>query len=248
MRITPEQVIGGIPAVTLRTLFRKLRHASFTASALCNLLVVAGADDPIESVRELLAGAYLQSVDSPAGGLHYGRRDSQNGTVDSQVGLEPAGNVFLELTTLGLALSNASAAKPVKRATAAKALEDFLNRVNEVHHDHELAYDVANVVLFGSYLNEDSPTVGDVDLAIQLERRPRATGETERDRTQRRVEAAHKVGRTFRSFLEEVSWPHDEVMLKLKARSRVLSFVDYQHHEDFLVKVPHRVIYMIPRT
>lgn len=50
--------------------------------------------------------------------------------------------------------ANASAARPVKRATADKALAQFMERVKQVNHDPCFLYRVVKVVLFGSYLTD----------------------------------------------------------------------------------------------
>jgi len=112
--------------------------------------------------------------------------------------------------------------------------------------DDELAFDVGRVVLFGSYADPNRDPVGDVDLAVELVRRPLPEGESEQDRTRRRLQAAEASGHRFRSFFDELSWPEQEVLNKLRNRSRVLAFVDYREHEDLLGRIPHVVIYEHP--
>ncbi|MFI6362278.1 nucleotidyltransferase domain-containing protein [Nocardia sp. NPDC050630] len=70
------------------------------------------------------------------------------------------------MTVLGGAFANASAARPVKRATAEKVLAEFMDRVRTVNADPYSVWTVQKVVLFGSMLNELKETVGDVDLAV----------------------------------------------------------------------------------
>src|SRR5919199_3088857 len=73
-------------------------------------------------------------------------------------------------TIKGNALAHASTTAPLKRVTAERNLEAFLERVKHVNADCTFAYGVETVILFGSFLS-DMPTVNDVDLAVQL--RPR---------------------------------------------------------------------------
>lgn len=73
-------------------------------------------------------------------------------------------------STKGHALANASAAKPVSRATADKALASFLQRVEHVATDPMNLYVVDRVVLFGSMLDPTRERLSDVDLAVSLAR------------------------------------------------------------------------------
>jgi len=74
-------------------------------------------------------------------------------------------------TMAGNALANATAAAPISRADADRVLNAFLIRVGIVNDAKTSLYRVGKVVVFGSYLgNQDR--VGDIDLAIRLDRRP----------------------------------------------------------------------------
>lgn len=65
-------------------------------------------------------------------------------------------------------MTNATAARPVKRTTAARALAGLLERAEQVNADDVLAYQVDEIVVFGSYLDPAAEVVGDVDVAIGL--------------------------------------------------------------------------------
>ncbi len=129
-----------------------------------------------------------------------------------------------KLTIQGRALSMASAARPIRRATADRLLREFLDRVDAVNADAGLGYRVTEVVVFGSYLGSDS-TLGDVDVGVRLESRlspnidPVAHGAA-------RVDLAKQNGRVFRSWFDELTWTYREVWLRLKSRSRGLSLHD----------------------
>src|SRR5664279_1469063 len=59
------------------------------------------------------------------------------------------------VTQAGRRLSVASAAKPVTRATAEKALAEFLDRVERVNRDSYFLGKAIRVVLFGNMLKPD---------------------------------------------------------------------------------------------
>jgi hypothetical protein len=60
-----------------------------------------------------------------------------------------------EITQAGQSLSSATAAKPITRATAERALSDFLARVELVNREARFLGRVNRVVLFGSLLRKD---------------------------------------------------------------------------------------------
>ena len=62
------------------------------------------------------------------------------------------GRGWWEITAGGQRLSSATAARPVTRATAEKAVREFLARVERVNRDGQVLGRVNRVVLFGSML------------------------------------------------------------------------------------------------
>src|SRR5439155_26257841 len=142
--------------VELRDQFRRFRLSTFSPAALADGLVPRSYMR-VTLVLELLQQGYLERCDEPQGGVfHHGDDDR---AFDAELGLAPPGEVRLALSTLGLALANASASKPVKRVTAERALAQLLERVADVHADQCLAFDVGTLVLFGSYLETDRQEV-----------------------------------------------------------------------------------------
>lgn len=129
--------------------------------------------------------------------------------------------VTFEVAERGLALANATAAKPIYRRTAERVLREFMDRVNTVNASKEYAFRITSVVLFGSMLS-CSDRLGDVDVAIDL--KPRISDPIRRRQfCDRRRRFAQEQGRTFSSPTSCALWPRDEVLLRLKARSRSLS-------------------------
>jgi hypothetical protein len=90
--------------------------------------------------------------------------------------IEDRGALFYGNTAKGGQLARASAGRPVVRATAERALKDFLARCEQVRHEPDFLYTVERAILFGSMLT-DKATVSDVDIAVKL--RPK---ERDRDR------------------------------------------------------------------
>src|SRR5579864_2190677 len=73
-----------------------------------------------------------------------------------------------KITQAGHTLSSATAAERITRATAEKALQQFLSRVEQVNNDPYSLGKVTRVVLFGSMLKPEVERLSDVDLALFL--------------------------------------------------------------------------------
>jgi hypothetical protein len=143
-------------------------------------------------------------------------------------------------TMAGNALANASAAPPISRAEASRQLEQFLERVALVNADDSLPHRVGKVVLFGSYLSNQE-RMGDIDLAIRLDRRPQFA-QSWAEAVLARAEAAEREGRRFRGFLERLAWTENEVKQRLRGGARLLSLHDWATEEPWLQHAPHRVL------
>lgn len=118
----------------------------------------------------------------------------------------------------------ASAARPASRAKAEQRLKEFLDRVEQVKADDRYVYRIAKVALFGSMLSE-SPTVGDIDLAIHLAPR---YGPDEMDaRREQSIAAALAAGRSFSNPMNRLFWSYHEVLLFLRNRSPLIRLHDF---------------------
>lgn len=197
MRILPGQTIAGLDIVQVRDALRRVKDRPFARDSLAQLLGLA--DDVGTRLHEAL-------VDQG-----YVERDPMAASDDD----------WWRLTVKGNALTNASAAKPVKRSTADRALQGLLERAREVNDDDGLVYQVDEIVVFGSYLDPEAEVVADVDIAIGLS--PRYQGDELEKRSKERINQAIQSGRRFSNFVEEVGWPQIEVLRHLKSGSRVLS-------------------------
>ena len=72
------------------------------------------------------------------------------------------------VTQAGDTLAVATAARPVSRPTAERALAQFLERVARVNDDPYFLAQVTRVALYGSMLKPEVKRLSDVDLAVQL--------------------------------------------------------------------------------
>jgi predicted nucleotidyltransferase len=147
----------------------------------------------------------------------------------------------MEGTQAGQTLSSATAAKRVTRATAEKALQQFLGRVEQVNNDPYFLGKVTKVVLFGSMLKPEAQRLSDVDLAVEL-----ASKEEDFDRARaknyERIKELTAKGHRFRNFLDQEGCWYWEVFGFLKRKSRVIALADYTVEENFVLTVPHRFL------
>lgn len=214
MRITAEQLIAGYPALEVREFVRRYRLTEFSAETAQHFLAVSPRV-AASFIKKLADLGFVEAIGKS------GRRR------------------FFQVTTSGHALANASAARPIHRRTADRALRQFLERMRLVNDVGEYAYRVGQTVLFGSMLT-DIDRLGDVDIAIRLE--PKLSDEHAQEelcKARRRI--AEAKGRTFYGVFDWAMWPTHEVLLYLKARSSILSLHDLSNVGK-IPKVRYRVL------
>jgi hypothetical protein len=196
-------IIAGVPAFEIRELMRKAGDMAILAAFAQEALGIS-ASRTRAVMKDLTAQGYLTSG-------------------------EIAGEVHWEVTIQGRALAMAKAGAPIKRRTADRLVAEFLQRVEQVNASKIYAYRVARVVAFGSYVT-DRPDLGDIDLAISLAAKWRATAWPAEGSyegwTQPRRDAATNAGRQFSSTVDFIDWPSTEIRLFLKNRSRAISLAD----------------------
>lgn len=119
-------------------------------------------------------------------------------------------------------------AKFVRRLTRAQAdslFEAFMKRVREVNRSNDFVLEVSELVLFGSYIDEQRNDIGDIDLAMSLKKKAKfqtwGVGRCA-DYTDRRFSLPYR--------LECWDIPDYAARRFLRARSPYLQF---QHMEDF---------------
>ena len=214
MRIDPKGTVAGWPALLVRRTLRQLRTRLQWGLGELESTASVEAGEGRALIRGLLAEGLI----------------------------EAAGRNAWKVTQAGQSLSSATAARRVTRATAQKALQQFLGRVERVNNDPYFLGKVTRVVLFGSMLKPEVERLSDVDLAVEL-----ASKEPDFDRARvknyERVEELATQGHRFRNFLEREGCWYWEIFGFLKGRSRVIALADYAAEKSFVLKVPHRVLF-----
>ena len=221
MRIDPRDKIGGVPVMEVRRLLRGFMGATvvgayFRDAGLLEALLEKG----------LVGTVYRDPAQLRQSRVVIGPGDRAAGP-------------WYELTDQGTRLAQASAAAPLRRATAERKLREFMARVEQVNQSEEFAYRVNRVVLFGSYLT-DAERVNDIDLAVELA--PRRDGfdvgiQYQKEQERVRLAPRHRT----RNALAAEQWPWREVLLFLKAGSRAFSFHDIQ--DPIIHGIAKRVLY-----
>lgn len=197
MRIGRDTRIAGVPAMALRNALRRLGD-HWPAEALGSRLGLPEGDAS-QLCAQLESEGYLTLLQGPGEQVYY-------------------------RTTLGNALANASAARPIKRSTADALVQGVIERTRAINADDSFVFGVRTITAFGSYVGS-SALLGDVDLAVDLF--AKHSDPSERDAaTLRYSERARLAGRRFRSTLEAIMAPQLDVLAALKAKSRHISLHD----------------------
>lgn len=219
MHITRDMSIIGFPALEVRSLLQRAAQRPWGFGRdLVEEVWRVDADRAQAIVQALQAEGYIEPIP-------VRQTDTER----------------WETTVKGNALANASAAPPIVRATADRAVADLVARAAQVNASPDYAFLVERLTLFGSYLG-DGATVNDVDVAVDL--RPRHTDpKRQRQHEDQRIMAAFAAGRSFSTIIAQLAWPVQEVYLLLKHRSRTLSLHDERQHAVLLAAVPTRVVY-----
>src|SRR5439155_22998622 len=118
-------------------------------------------------------------------------------------------------------------------------LREFMTRVHQVNADGRLLYRVRKVILFCSFLT-DALFVGELDLAIELDRRE-PDGEKHVQMALAGAKEVAEKGRRFSNFVEMRCFAEQEVKLFLKARSRIIQMTDSR--DGIFKMTEYRVIY-----
>ncbi len=151
--------------------------------------------------------------------------------------IEPSGSRFRN-TDAGNAVAKVSKAKPIKKATAEKALEEFQKRAKQVNLETAYLYAVEKIVLFGPFL-EGAEKVKNVDVAVELS--PKERNETKlEERVTKQADEAEAAGKRFKSFADRRAWGKNNVLEFLKGKTRSLALHTL---DDAILTRPHKIIY-----
>lgn len=176
-----------------------------------------------------------------AAGLTPGSGRALGKALRSEGLIEAAGRGAWKITQSGLTLCSATAAKRITRATAEKALQQFLARVERVNFDPYFLGKVTRVVLFGSMLKPEVARLSDVDVAVEVVSKD-ADFDHARATNYERLEKLAAQGYRFRNLLEREGCWYWEVFGFLKGHSRVIALADYATEKAFVLAAPHSVL------
>lgn len=137
-------------------------------------------------------------------------------------------------TERGHALAMATAARPLRRVTAQRLMEEVVERARIINVDNEFAYRVQRLVVFGSFL-AGAERPNDVDIGCSLA--ARFGGEKQRVLEDER----RKKKGWFMNTSECAAWPKVEVLKKLKSGSRGLSVQEIGSLG--MENIDHRVVF-----
>ena len=202
----------------------------------------AGSGTSAAAVRGFLQqSAEMQSwtVDDLAKTLGIDKSAAKSVLVTMQIVgyIEPSGSGFRN-TDAGNAVAKVSKAKPIKKATAEKALEEFQKRAQQVNLETAYLYGVEKIVLFGPFL-EGAEKVKNVDVAIELSPKERNKTKLE-ERVTKQVEEEEAAGKRFKSFADRRGWGKNKVLEFLKGKTRSLALHTL---DDAILTRPHKIIY-----
>ena len=142
------------------------------------------------------------------------------------------------LAPRGLQLAVSTFAYKIKREVGEQLLAGVISRASNAEAQRPFVFQVTKIALFGSMLT-DSALVHDVDLAIAVE--TPYDGAAFDEAQQRRIDAATKSGKRFRSMLASVVWPRMELTEYLRGGSRHISLHSFNELE--LMQCPYRVVF-----
>lgn len=206
MNISPGEKIAGFPAVKLRELFREISDGTFGKKYTAAFFGIT-QKKAVEVLQELEKLGYLESVTRTT---------------------HKKPEIRWQLTTKGFGLRMASAARPIKRATADRLLKELLERVEEINKSKAYLYKVTEVVVFGSYLDESRTKLSDLDVSVDIRRKePNIKKHVEmcNEQSDREVKG-------YISFLDEFYYSFFKVVKRLKNRSWGLSL----HINESIIK------------
>ncbi len=219
MRIQPDALVAGFPAKKIRELLRQSDE------------FLSGRDaTKVLGINRRKAVQLLERLE-------------QEGFIEKNAAMPNSETEhYWKRTIKGSALSIALFSTPVSRRTAEKKPSEFMNRVHQVNLDSRFLYRVRKVIVFGSFLT-DAPSVGDLDLAVELGQKE-LDGKKHSEMVLARAKQAARNGRRFHSFVERICFADKEVKLFLKDRSRIIQLTDCD--DGILTIAESRVIYEYP--
>jgi predicted nucleotidyltransferase len=206
MQVSTNDTLAGLPLINIRDFLRHYPQGRrITVAAIESELGVPSAR------AELIAQSMVEA-----------------GFIEPRIETAERGSISHYLVTkLGSRLCVARFVKRITRANADLLVKQMLERIAEINARDELVFWVKRVRAFGSYAS-DVPEVGDVDLAVELERRY-----PDRDMIAQLLARADASGRRLGSYMDRLGYAELEVQRLLKGRSPYLAIEGGDCPEEF---------------
>ena len=215
MNISPGEEIAGFPAIGIRNFFHKFSTGPVNVDGAAFYLGIS-----VQKAKKIMVELENQ------------------GFLKSEVKrLSEKREPWWEQTVKGAALRMASAAPQIKRSTADRLLSQLLVRVNEINNSDRFLYMVDEVIVFGSYLDQTRMTLGDIDVAVKLERKE----QDPEKHLKMNLDLADEDGRGYEIYSFRMSYGWYKVLKYLKSMSRGISL---HTTEDNVLKtgIPIKVV------
>ncbi|MDZ7743746.1 MAG: hypothetical protein U5Q03_18935 [Bacteroidota bacterium] len=229
MRVNSKEKLFGHPVLKIREIIRYAMNKKLWARSETGIYHKASGFFKIsestskEIINKLINNGYLKIKKEKAG---------------SRIQYE------LVPTAKGNRLGNASALPPITTGKATQLLSDLIERAKSINENDDLVYYIESLKVFGSYLS-DTEVLSDLDVGFKLSRR--YEGDQFMERNQKRIDLALNKGKSFRNFVDEVTWPHTEVIKMLKAGKRYINL--HNEEEDDVLKVTdYEIVYQFDKS
>ena len=223
MRITKGEKLNDIPLVKIRDFFRKIRETGFTKIYLGYHFSLKTRETNT-LIKELFRNNYIENV------------------IQDESAFFKYRNSEFKLTEKGHTLCVANASHAINKEKADKIFKEFMQRVDEINTNDYYLCKVNKIILFGSYLNSENTSFGDIDFALELKRKINDYNEYDKIRKNRILELKQK-GKHFNDFMAELNYPEREVMLKLKNKCQYISLHYIEAEKEILENTENRQIY-----
>ena len=191
VRIDPKSLVGGFPALKIRKVVRKLNNLQYWNAETVQMILRNEYSEAEAIVRALVEAGLARAA--PVRGMDA-----------------------CTTTQFAQSFGSATAAKPITRQTADRALSQLLERVSEVNREECFLAKVTRVVLLGSYLRAEVGRLSDLDVAVELQPKE-ANWDRLGELTRKRVEQTQAAGRRF-NWIEVEYWWHLEAFQFLKSK------------------------------
>lgn len=219
MHLIPKSKLYGQPALHIRDFMRHL--AMRTLGTIDETYIESRLQVSAAEAQTILAGllqdGYVAEAVPKSGIPHFG------------------------MTAKGGQFAAASFARQIPRARGDEIVAGVLARAADIDAQRPFAFRITKIALFGSML-EDTPLVGDVDLAIHVF--PMLDDARFDEVSQQRIMIAEDAGVRFRSRIHSIVWPRQEVTEYIRGAERYVSVHSFAELE--LLGCSFRILWREP--